>query len=203
MNRNGITREIIDASARAFIYKVLQKHRNYSAILCDKDMSFILNHVYLSKLFPSCKFIFMIRDSRAIMPLINDSFGGFGNNLSQNFEIWNELIESMFNQCVKVGSRRCLPVYYEQLVLKPEIVMKKIFIFLNIEWNDMILHGYLDSFNIETLYDWVGKIPKDVLDKLNTIAPMLQKLGYDTNSNKPDYSKPDQKNEDDIFIEKS
>ena len=221
LNRNGISREIFDAGTKAYIYEILERHSNYTPVLCAKDPIILSHTVYLSKLFPTSQFIFMIRDARAVMPSISYrgvSLGGFGTDFKQNFKIWNELVENMYNQCVMVGSRRCLSVYYEQLVLHPEVEMKKILKFLNVEWSDAVLHheDYFGSkikisdhaksadqvikpINIEALYDWVGKIPQDVLDKLDTIAPMLKKLGYDTKSSKPYYGKPDLKILDNTF----
>lgn len=39
---------------------------------------------------------------------------------------------------------------------------------------------------------WVGHIPEDVLKELDTIAPMLSKLGYDANSTDPVFPEPDE-----------
>ena len=46
----------------------------------------------------------------------------------------------MCDQCARVGSRRCLPVYYEQLVLHPESRMRDILTFLEITWDSSVLH---------------------------------------------------------------
>ena len=49
-------------------------------------------------------------------------------------------MESMYYQCVTVGGGRCLPVYYEQLVLHPEQWTRKILDFLGIPWDESVLH---------------------------------------------------------------
>lgn len=46
----------------------------------------------------------------------------------------------MNTQCSELGPDRCLPVYYEQLVLHPEEWMKKILTFLEVPWDDAVLH---------------------------------------------------------------
>ena len=47
---------------------------------------------------------------------------------------------SMYTECETAGPETCLPVYYEQLVLHPEGEMRKILNFLNIPWNDIVIH---------------------------------------------------------------
>ena len=221
LNKSGITDEVKNAANKAFIYEILERHGNYAPILCAKDPTITQSTIYLSQILPTSKFILMIRDARAIMPSIvlrGVSLGGFGKDLRQNFIIWNNMIEDMYTQCVVVTEKRCLPVFYEQLVLHPELELRNIFKFLNIEWNDAVLHHedyfhkkiqlsdqaksadqVIKPVNLDGLYDWVGKIPIEILDELDTIAPMLKKLGYDTKSEKPDYGKPDQKVLDNTF----
>ena len=46
--------------------------------------------------------------------------------------------------------------------------------------------------NLEALTRWVGAIPEDVKRDMKTIAPMLEKLGYDASSVPPNYGDPDQ-----------
>ena len=117
----------------------------------------------------------------------------------------------MYNQCILVGRERCLPVYYEQLVLKPKYTLQKIFKFLNIDWSNVLRHGVnfdnkikqshevISTIKNETLYEWVGKIPKNVLDLANSRYSMLKNLGYDIFSERPDYNKLDDKFLDKIF----
>ena len=46
--------------------------------------------------------------------------------------------------------------------------------------------------NLEALTKWIGHIPVDVLKELDTLAPMLKKLSYDTQSATPSYGTADQ-----------
>ncbi len=46
--------------------------------------------------------------------------------------------------------------------------------------------------NTEALTKWVGHIPPDVIHDMDSIAPMLRRLGYDPDSNNPSYGKPDE-----------
>ena len=45
--------------------------------------------------------------------------------------------------------------------------------------------------NLEALTKWVGAIPEDVKRDLRSIAPMLERLGYDPTSTSPNYGAPD------------
>jgi protein-tyrosine sulfotransferase len=46
--------------------------------------------------------------------------------------------------------------------------------------------------NLEALTKWMGHIPMDVLGELDSLAPMLKKLGYDTTTDVPIYGVADQ-----------
>ena len=53
---------------------------------------------------------------------------------------------------------------------------------------------YLQVFkplNLGSLSKWVDKIPKDVLDYMVDIAPMLKTMGYDPHQNPPKYGDAD------------
>jgi protein-tyrosine sulfotransferase len=123
---------------------------------------------------------------------------------------WNEIIESMYAQCVLVGYERCLPVYYERMILNPEPELRNILKFLNIPWDDAVLNHekyigeeislskvekstdqVIKPINLEALYSWVGKIPLDTVENMDSIAPMLRKLGYDPEMNPPNYGEAD------------
>ncbi len=46
----------------------------------------------------------------------------------------------MYQKCAKIGAERCMIVYYEQLVLHPETWMRQILKFLDIPWDNAVLH---------------------------------------------------------------
>jgi len=88
------------------------------------------------------------------------------------------MIDDMYHQCMAVGDKWCLPVFYEQLILHPEKSMRNILNFLNITWNDAVLHHekfignkihlskleystdqIVKPVNTDALYSWVGNIP--------------------------------------------
>ncbi|CAF3124373.1 unnamed protein product [Rotaria socialis] len=210
----GMTEQILDSAVRAFIYEILFLHGPSADILCDKD-PFVLKYAsYITSIFPSAKFLLVARDARAVIHSVitrKVTITGFSlTDYRQNFKLWNQGFESMYQECKEVGKYRCLIVYYEQLVLQPKQTIKNILKFLNITWvNDVLHHEELigkkislsktehssaqvvKPINLEALTKWVGHIPVDVLREIDKLAPMLKKLGYDTKSNVPSYGIPD------------
>jgi len=43
-------------------------------------------------------------------------------------------MSTMFSQCMAVSLDRCLPVYYEQLVLQPREQLARVLRFLELHW---------------------------------------------------------------------
>lgn len=86
----------------------------------------------------------MVRDGRATVHSIISrkvTITGFDlSNYRQCMQKWNQAIQTMHEQCKEIGKDRCMMVYYEQLVLHPEEWMRKILEFLEIPWNDSVLH---------------------------------------------------------------
>ncbi|XP_015790257.1 protein-tyrosine sulfotransferase 1 [Tetranychus urticae] len=212
----GITPEVLDSAISAFILEVVGKHGPPAQRLCNKDPFTLRSAVYLKKLFPNSKFIFMIRDGRAVVHSIitrKVTISGFDlSDYRQCMTKWNSAMQAMHNQCETLGPSYCLPVYYEQMVLKPELWLRKILEFLDVPWNDSVLNHeklidkpggislsklerstdqVIKPINVEALSKWVGHIPEDVVRDMASVAPMLSVLGYDPAANPPDYGKPD------------
>jgi protein-tyrosine sulfotransferase len=218
----GITEDIIDSAIGAFILEVVVKHGKPADHLCNKDPLVLRYSTYMKTVFPNGKFILMIRDGRAtVHSIISRKVTITGFNLESYRDClsrWNNIIEHMYAQCIELGPDACMPVYYEQLVLHPEKTTKNILSFLNITWNDAVLHHekfignevslskverssdqVIKPVNLEALTSWVGKIPADVLAQMDTVAPMLRRLGYDPFANPPNYGDPDMKIKENTF----
>ena len=212
----GLTGDVLDSAFSAFILEVLAGQGKASPRLCNNDPSTIYSGTYLKHLFPKSKFIFMVRDGRANVHSIitrKEVITGFDpKSYRKSLTKWNTEISAMNNQCEDLGSDYCFKVYYEQLVLHPGKWLTKIFKFLELDWAEDIMH-HKTQFNrvhgislpkmdhssdqvvkpvsIEDLSKWVGKMPQDVVEDMANIAPMLEKMGYDTHGNPPNYENPD------------
>lgn len=218
----GMTDEIIDSAVASFILNVVVKHGKIAPNLCNKDPLVLRYSSYMKKVFPKSKYILMIRDGRStVHSIIKRKVTITGFNLDSYKDClvrWNSIIEHMYAQCISVGPETCMPVYYEQLVLHPETSMRSILSFLKIPWNEATIHHekyignevslskverssdqVIKPVNLEALSNWVGKIPGDVLSQMDTIAPMLRKLGYDPFANPPNYGDADKKIKENTF----
>uniref|UniRef100_A0A8C0GJ72 Protein-tyrosine sulfotransferase n=1 Tax=Chelonoidis abingdonii TaxID=106734 RepID=A0A8C0GJ72_CHEAB len=144
LDEAGVTDQVLDAAMQAFILEVIAKHGEPARYLCNKDPFTLKSSVYLSRLFPNSKFLLMVRDGRAsVHSMITRkvTIAGFDlNSYRDCLTKWNKAIEVMYSQCAEIGQSRCLPVYYEQLVLHPEQSMRVIMQFLDISWSDAVLH---------------------------------------------------------------
>ncbi|XP_028857631.1 protein-tyrosine sulfotransferase 1 isoform X1 [Denticeps clupeoides] len=215
LDEAGVTDEVLDSAMQAFLLEIIVKHGEPAAYLCNKDPFALKSLSYLAKIFPQAKFVLMIRDGRAsVHSMISRkvTIAGFDlNSYRDCLTKWNRAIETMYTQCLEVADK-CLPVHYEQLVLHPEKWMRTLLKFLNIPWNEAVLHHeeligkaggvslskverstdqVIKPVNVEALSKWVGKIPADVLRDMSVIAPMLSRLGYDPHANPPNYGRPD------------
>ncbi|KAM5238914.1 LOW QUALITY PROTEIN: protein-tyrosine sulfotransferase 2 [Ctenodactylus gundi] len=215
LDEAGVTDED-DAAMQAFILEVIAKHGEPARVLCNKDPFTLKSSVYLARLFPNSKFLLMVRDGRAsVHSMITRKVTIAGFDLSSYRDCltkWNKAIEVMHAQCVELGRDRCLPVYYEQLVLHPRRSLQAVLDFLGIAWSDSVLHHedligkpggvslskierstdqVIKPVNLEALSKWTGHIPGDVVKDMAQIAPMLARLGYDPYANPPNYGSPD------------
>ncbi|KAL1490256.1 hypothetical protein ABEB36_012982 [Hypothenemus hampei] len=214
LEQAGITQEVLNSAIAAFTMEIIAKHGEPAPRLCNKDPLLIKMGSYVIDLFPNAKFIFMVRDGRATAHSIitrKVTITGFDlSSYRQCLKKWNSAVEAMNNQCREMGKTKCLRVPYEQLVLHPKEWMEKVLKFLDIPWNDSVLHHedfinngislskverssdqVIKPVNLEALTKWVGNIPEDVIRDMAEIAPMLSVLGYDPYANPPNYGKPD------------
>jgi len=213
----GLTGDVLDSAISSFILEVVARHAEPAPRLCNKDPFTLKSGAYLKQLFPNGKFLFMVRDGRASVHSIitrKVTITGFDlTSYKQCLTKWNAAISAMNEQCKQLGPNHCLPVLYEQLVLHPAEWMKKILRFLELPWDESVLHHeqqinkkggvslskverssdqVIKPVNLDALAKWVGHIPQDTLDEMAEIAPMLAHFGYDPEGNPPNYGKPDQ-----------
>ncbi|KAG5879908.1 hypothetical protein JTB14_018450 [Gonioctena quinquepunctata] len=214
LEQAGITKSVLDSAIAAFTLEIIAKHGEPAPRLCNKDPLTIKMGTYVIELFPNAKFIFMVRDGRATAHSIISrkvTITGFDlTSYRQCLKKWNSAVEAMNSQCRELGANRCLRVSYEQLVLHPREWMEKVLTFLDISWDDSVLHHedfinngielskverssdqVIKPVNLEAMTKWVGNIPDDVIHDMADIAPMLSILGYDPYANPPNYGKPD------------
>lgn len=88
-----------------------------------------------------------------------------------------------------MGSDHCLQVHYEQLVLDLNQALIKIQDFLKMPaWDSNVLEGNR-FFDTDSISNWHHQLPKDIVQDMKNLAPMLEALDYDPNDQAPKYSK--------------
>jgi len=214
--QGGIDDKVIDAAMSSFILETIAQHGEPAEVLCNKDPLTLKSGEYISSLFPKSKWLFMMRDGRAVINSVISrkvTISGYQlDNPRQCLGKWNTVVKNMNEQCNKIGSERCMIVYYEQLVLHPKRWMTLILDFLDLPWDESVLHHeekinkpggvrvsmverssdqIIKPINVDALTTWVGNFPQDLLDDMDAVAPMLEKFGYDPSKNPPFYGMPD------------
>lgn len=63
----GVSSDVLDHAVRQFILEVIVRHGKPAPRLCNKDPFTLRSAVYLHSLFPNAKYIFIIRDGRAVV----------------------------------------------------------------------------------------------------------------------------------------
>ena len=74
LNQGGITRQVINGAMASFILETIVQHGEPADILCNKDPLAMSWGEYLSEIFPKSKWIFMVRDGRAVIHSIITRF---------------------------------------------------------------------------------------------------------------------------------
>ena len=59
----------------------------------------------------------------------------------------------MYDQCLEVGSKFCLPVHYEDLVLHPRSTLKKILEFNDMPWHENVMEHekHMDDISLSAV----------------------------------------------------
>lgn len=180
LEKARIYSDTVNSAAKQFILKSILAFETISSeYLVIKEFAFGLYIEYLSSLFKDSKFILMIRDGRSVAAS-NIKKSTSDVNYEQELLKWNELNEIMYSQCMLIGAQRCIPVYYEELIIDPERVIKKLSSFLNISLHQTTKILLNNSKSTKLNSNWIGRIPEKDLKDIDEIAPILQQLGYDT-----------------------
>ena len=207
---------MIDAALSSFVLETIARHGEPARVLCNKDPLTLKWGGYMADIFPNSKWIFMVRDARAVIHSVitrKVTISGFKlDDPRQCLGRWNNIVKTMMEECNKIGPRRCMVVHYEQLVLHPRNWISLILDFLDLPWEDSVLHHekninqpggvrvsnierssdqIIKPINVDALTSWVGFYDNSTLEDMDSIAPMLKKLGYDPWDPQPSYGIPD------------
>jgi protein-tyrosine sulfotransferase len=138
---SGLTQQKLDNAMRLFIYYIMNEHIRPAERLCAKDPNILYYIEYLHKLYPNAKFIWLVRDPRAVVFSLLGLYREGLNmaNAKKYFITWQQYNKKVKRDCDSVGSSRCIMVKYEDLILAPKETIGKVASFLNLEWTDDFL----------------------------------------------------------------
>ena len=139
----GLDDDVLTVVVRDFVSDVIELHGPPAKFLCNKDPLALASMTELQRMFPRAKFVLLIRDGRAVAHSIvshNVSITGVDYRSYVSAALfWNRVTEKMWTLCHQVGQDKCLPVFYEKLVVHPRLEMDKMLKFLNIPWHDNVM----------------------------------------------------------------
>ena len=134
----GINVSTIDSALSMFLYHILENHIRNAERLCAKDPDILYYMEYLHQLFPKAKFVYMVRDARAVAySMVNkvEKVKTFAKMIAY-IKTWNSLNTNFFFQCDNVGEKACMVVRYEDLILKTNETLRNVTQFLGVSWTD-------------------------------------------------------------------
>ncbi len=143
----GVDADLLDRSSRAFLTTLLGGLTPAGARLVEKTPGNAAWFASLDRLFPSARFIHVLRDGRAVVAslLRQDWFDpatGRPLAITQDARVaaayWRDAVLTAREQCACVLGA-ALEVRYEELVTTPEPTMRRVLEFLGEEWSGQVL----------------------------------------------------------------
>jgi protein-tyrosine sulfotransferase len=191
--------ETLDNALSSFIHHLLSTRTTKSSRLCAKDPSVVYFINYALRIFPSAKFVYMIRDGRdvafSMMKRFKKDFDF--KHMKKNLKEWNRLNSAANRQCME-SRQSCIRVKYEDFIREPKENMMRVANFLNLTWTDDFLrHNELIGSKIvvmdaewsadqvkkpiytSSVHNWVGKIENYDKNEVRNDFFMLKEFGYD------------------------
>ncbi|CAH8287307.1 unnamed protein product [Schistosoma turkestanicum] len=209
----GIYPHVYNRAIAAFFNEILINMGPPAKRLCHKQPFSFYYLNYLNEIFPNAKFIHMIRDGRAVIASsikrsINPLYVSDKPYLAFNY--WEGITKKMHEDCLKIGSTHCLTVRYEDLILNTEKETKKIFKFLDLPWDPIILKHetvinkisnlspyeasskqVINKIYQNSLLSWTTNdsiLPRELIEKIHLQSELLKRLGYTQLGFPPNYS---------------
>lgn len=158
-----------------------------------------ISHLWsLYEWYPSARFIHLVRDPRAVVSsyLKAPFYRQFGKNLFHALNAWRTALNIHFDATPRIDPKRYMALRYEDLVRQPEIELRRITEFLQIDFDPRMLEfhkrektGFLagESHKLGTLkpvyQDSTEKWRKDLTPKQlalveSALGPLMEKMGY-------------------------
>ena len=184
--------QTIDAIFTAYAQKRQKK------IWGDKTPEYVTHLDILNRMFPSCRFIHLVRDGRDVAASIVKQWWGANDFLSA-IRSWARRVEISTKMLGMLPQERYLTLRFEDLLQNPEAEIKKITRFLGVKFENTMVESY--SFNaakkvgdmisdhhklllqrpmISRAFNWKNSLsPPDQALASEIAGEMLQLYGYE------------------------
>ncbi|CAH8536867.1 unnamed protein product [Schistosoma rodhaini] len=213
LNAAGIYPNVFNRAIAAYFSEIIINMGQSAERLCHKQPFTFYYLNYLSEIFVNAKFIHMVRDGRAVIAssikrAVNPLYVSDKPYLA--FQYWEGITKKMLEDCIQIGSSRCLTIRYEDLILNTLEETKKIFKFLDIPWDPIILKHesvihkisslspyeasskqVINKIHRNSLLSWADNksiLPREFIEKIHLESKLLHRLGYAQLSFPPNYS---------------
>ncbi|CAF0938426.1 unnamed protein product [Brachionus calyciflorus] len=174
-----------ELAAGKFIYKIMKDISNNSKLLCTKDPNILYHMRFLHSLFPNSKFVYMVRDPRAVvyslMKIFNESLVPY--KISSYLSTWKWYNNNVKTQCDDIGPEYCKIIKYEDLIVNSTYTIKEVVKFLGISWiPEFLSHDkYIGSKVIVSETEWsTDQIKKPINPNSINAWKSKYKLFFDT-----------------------
>ncbi len=162
----------------------------------DKTPMHVLHLRRLGRLFPEARFVHVVRDGRDVA-LSYRSVGWGPTTVEDAAMRWRRSVLRGRRDGERLGPDRYREVRYEDLVTDPERVLRELCAFLDLEWDDGVLHHHERAAEVIAatrfpgahsrlllpptpgLRDWRREMPAADVARFEAIAGgLLEELGY-------------------------
>ncbi|MBS3742115.1 MAG: sulfotransferase [Candidatus Cloacimonetes bacterium] len=122
------------------IYLQFTLENNPNAILWgDKSPLHTYYISWIYKIFPTAKYIHLIRDGRAsVNSMLNREY--LNDTISKACKRWNQSVISVNKFKDKISKNKILEIKYENLVINPTKILKKVCSFINVEFHEAMVY---------------------------------------------------------------
>ncbi|OON20519.1 hypothetical protein X801_03600, partial [Opisthorchis viverrini] len=191
----------IDRATKAYIRELAVNMVDPTQIYCLKQPLMFEYLDVLAKLFPTAKFVHIVRDGRATVVSSITRRIVKPMHPVQALRIWDDAVRRELQFCQNVGRQRCYTIFYEKLVISAEKELRKLLAFLEVPWDPIVLRHetildklshlnpheastkqFLKPIHTASLGAWAYPNSSFTPEQLNTStkdAPLLKELGYD------------------------
>jgi hypothetical protein len=169
----------------------------------DKTPMHVLHLPRLARLFPEARFVHLIRDGRDVA-LSYRSVAWGPDTVEEGALRWRRSVRHGRRAGRRLGADRYCEVHYEALVADPEPVLRRLCRYLDLSWDDAVLHHHEHAEAVVAatrfpaahrhvmlpatpgLRDWRAEMTADELAAFEAIAgTVLDELGYERAVGRP------------------